>query len=174
MKMESSPGQHLARLLKRTLESSKDIESAAPALLEAIAKRFDCQWGTYWKVDFDRRVLRPIAMWNDKATALSPLVVHTRTRVFTLNEGVAGQVWKSGKPICTSDLIRDMCLPRSLSAKTAELSGGIWFPVRADQTTYGVIELLAKHSWPKSQQLIDELASVGDFIGASLPERRKP
>lgn len=171
--MKSPPFQQLTTLLRKVLESSKDIDSAAPAILEVVANRFESAWATYWKVDFERRVLRAIAMWNDNPTALSPLVVDTQTRVLTLSEGAAGQVWKSGKPICTSDLIRDMCLPRSLRAKNAALSGGIWFPVRADQTTYGVIELLGKQPWPNNPQLIDELVSIGDFIGAMLPERRK-
>jgi len=173
MRIEASQFQRLTKLLTEAMESSKDIDSAAPALLEVIAKSFHCQWATYWKVDSDRRVLRAIATWTENSAVLTPLLLDTQTRALTLSEGAAGQVWRSGKPICTSDLVRDMCLPRSLDAKSAGLSGGIWFPVRADQVTYGIIELLGKQSWPNDQQFLDQLLIIGEFIGEMLPERRK-
>ena len=35
----------------------------------------------------------------------------TRNRSLSLNEGTAGLVWKSRKPIWSTDLVRDMSLP---------------------------------------------------------------
>jgi hypothetical protein len=173
MKKESSEMHDLTKLLKQALKSSEDINSGAPAVLEMVAKWFRSQWAAYWKVDSDAGVLRAIATWSEDPAALEPLLRDTQTRTLTLSEGAAGQVWRSGKPICTSDLIRDMCLPRSLDAQIAGLSGGIWFPIRADQVTYGVIELLGKHSWPSDEQFLDQLVFLGKLIAALLPERRK-
>jgi hypothetical protein len=173
MKIESSQFQRLRKPLAEAMESSKDIDSAAPALLEIFARSFHCQWATYWKVDSDQLVLRAIATWCEDPTALAHLLLDTKTRALAMSEGAAGHVWRSGKPICTSDLIRDMCLPRSLEAKSGDLSGGIWFPVRAQQVTHGIIELLGRHSWPNDEQFLDQLVIIGGFIGEMLPERWK-
>ena len=173
MKMEASQFQRLTKLLTEAMESSEDVDSVAPVLLEVIAKSFHCQWATYWKVDSDQRALRVSANWSENPKAVARLLLDTQTRVLTLSEGAAGHVWKSGKPVCTSDLIRDMCLPRSLDAKSAGLSGGIWFPVRAEQVTHGIIELLGKHSWPHDEQFLDQLVIIGGFIGEMLSERWK-
>jgi hypothetical protein len=174
MKKESLPFQRLTRLVKDVLRSSKDIESAAPSLLEVLAKWFDCQWAAYWMVNSDLRVLRAIATWTENPLPLKRLVRDTETRALSLSEGTAGQVWRSGQPFCTSDLIRDMCLPRSLDAEAAGLCGGIWFPIRAKQTTHGVIELLGRHSWTDDQPFLDQLMTLGELIGERLPDGRKP
>ena len=168
MKTEALQFQALTRGLKEVLKSAKDIEANAPAVLELLAKCFECHWATYWKVDSDQQVLRAIETWSESRVSLKPLLRDTESRALTLSEGAAGRVWKSGQPLCTSDLVRDMRLPRSLYAKSAGLSGGIWFPIRAKQTTYGVIELLGKHCWPIHQQFLDRLMVLGELIGEML------
>ena len=165
--------QHLLRLLESTLESASPADPAPPGLLETLAQWFDCQWATYWKVDSRDLVLRAAATWSEEAIPTDSLLKDTTSRTLALGEGTAGQVWRSGIPVCTSDLIQDMCLPRSLDARAAGLAGGIWFPIRTGGETFAVVELLGKHYWKTNPRLIDQLRLLGESIGRSLQELKK-
>lgn len=171
MSRQSFQFEPLAKTLEKILVPSKDIASAAPALLEAVAKCIEGEWAAYWKVDPDRHELRVIATWSRNPVPPEPLFRDAERRTLTVSEGAAGRVWNSGRPLCTSDLIRDMRLPRSLYAKAAGFSGGIWFPIRANRTIYGIIESLGHHPWPSEQLFLDQLVTLGETIGEMLPER---
>jgi hypothetical protein len=173
MKKQSVQFQHLTELLKEVLESFEDIGSAVPAVLAILATRLDGSWAAYWKVDSDAHVLRAITTWSENPTVLRPLSRDTQSHDLALSEGVPGQVWRSGKPNSSSNLIRDMCLPRSIAAQSGGLSAGIWFPVRADHETHGVMELLGKQPWPNDREFHEQLTILGELIGEMLPERRK-
>jgi len=164
--------QQLTESLGEILARAGIIDTAAAPILAALARSFTAQWATYWKVDADARILRALATWTDDPTRFERLLHDTETRTLALSEGAAGHAWRSGRPICTSDLINDMCLPRSLQAKEAGCISGIWLPVRAKETTFGVIELLGTDFWPNNQQFLDQLVTLGNFIGRMLPECR--
>jgi hypothetical protein len=164
--------QRLTEALREILERVHDIDTAGCPVLAALARAFAVQWATYWKVDVDARKLHALATWTENPRRLERLLRDTKTRTLALSEGAPGHVWRSGRPLCTSDLIRDMCLPRSLNAQEAGCTTGIWFPVQANETTLGVIELLGKDSWPDTQQFLDQLVTIGNFIGMMLRECR--
>jgi hypothetical protein len=163
--------RQVTQSLNGILGPAVNIEAVARVAIAASAESFGCHWATYWKVDADALILRAIATWSEDAAPLAPLRRDTETRALTLSEGVAGHVWRSGKPVCTNDLARDMCLPRSLDARSAGCISGIWIPIRVNDTTYGVIELLGKHAWANTPAFIEQLATLGDSIGRMIPSR---
>jgi hypothetical protein len=126
------------------LSSATGIEQAAADLLELLARSSGSQWGTYWHVDPQGHVLRPLKTWSIESEPHPELERHTLNRTLSLSEGAAGHVWRSRKPMWTVDLTKDMCLPRSLDAEASGLHGGIWFALKSDQAVYGIIELLGK------------------------------
>jgi len=69
----------------------------------------------------------------------------------SFREGTAGHVWRTRKPVRTTDIVHDMCLPRSLDAKEASLQGGVWFALKADDAAYGVKELLGRELLPPAK-----------------------
>jgi hypothetical protein len=82
-----------------------------------------------------------------------------------MSEGNAGHVWRTRTPIWTTNLVRDMCLPRSLEAREAGLVGGIWFAVKTDEAVYGVIELLGRQVAHPSEALMVEIEHLGIQLG---------
>lgn len=159
--MSRDINQRLASIADRFEATSEPITS--PVLAE-VAELFRCQWATLWLVDAERAMLFPDLVWNLEPSRVWHLEENTRVRTLSLSEGTAGHVWRSRKPIWTTDLIRDMCLPRSLDARDAGLRGGIWFAIQTDTVVYGVIELLGIDSLPASA---DGLLAIEEF-GRSL------
>jgi hypothetical protein len=161
------PFDELIRVTGELLGSSRR-EAPHRELLELLCRQFDSAWGAFWQADETSRVLRSVAVWNTETVNLDKLRRDTEDRNLCLSEGNAGQVWRSGKPICTSNLVREMCLPRSLDATEAGLKAGIWFPIKTEETTFGVIELLRKHPWRSDDSFLRELTLLGWELGHSF------
>jgi hypothetical protein len=161
----------LTKLAVEILEKGSTPEFRAKELIEFLCKWFDCRWGTYWQVDEKRQVLRAIATWNKGTIHPDKLRNDTEKRFLSLDEGNAGLVWRSGKPICTSNLISDMCLPRSLDAAQVGLKVGIWFPIKRGQITFGVVELLGKPYWIGDTRFLNELTLLGLELGRSFKKQ---
>jgi hypothetical protein len=96
------------------------------------------------------------------------LLADTKRKRLKIDEGNAGLVWRTGKPICADNLTLQMCLPRSLDAKAAGLQGGIWIPVRRKKTMLGVIEVLGTHYWTNTSAFRNELGKIGVAVGQAL------
>lgn len=152
--------------LEAILHSSTPQGDITSSVLEALATAAGCEWATSWKVDSSRQVLRPSVTWSAPSVQPSDLERDTASRMLTLSEGTAGHVWRSREPIWTTDLVRDMCLPRSLDARKAGLAGGIWFAVKTDNAVYGVIELLGRQLETPTESLLVEIEELGIRLGA--------
>lgn len=165
MKTKSLQFAKLTESAVGILNKVADPKSAAPELIPFLCGWFDCQWGTYWHVDSTKLLLTPAFCWNNELCRADKLRRDTDARSLTLSEGTAGHVWRMGNPVCTENLVRDMCLPRSLDASEAGLWGGIWFPIRNDQATYAIIELLGRHYWNCDERFMGELTRLGAELG---------
>jgi hypothetical protein len=149
-----------------------DID-ASVHLLERLGQGLRCDWGTVWKVDGIQHHLSPIATWSSPSHDAPALEIDTRGRNLTLSEGNAGHVWRSQKPIWTVDLIKDMCLPRSIDAMDAGLRGGIWFAIKTERATYGIIELLGRDLPPPTAELLAGVEILGIRLGEAVEDATK-
>lgn len=137
----------------------------SPHMLEILAAPFDCEWATYWRADANAGVLRAHVRWTKPGIHPTELEKDTNGRYLSLSEGVAGQVWRDRAPVWTTDLVTDMCLPRSLDAKAAGFRRGIWFAVQSESTVYGVVELLGQRIEPATRPLMLAIEQYGFDLG---------
>lgn len=155
------------------LRQSPSTREATPKLLEKLGTALGCQWGTFWQVDPIARVLWPVDTWNSMSIKADKLQEDTSHRNLSLSEGNAGHVWRSHKPLWTTDLVKDMCIPRSLDADSIGLRGGVWFALKTDLAVYGVIELLGLNLSPAEDELIAGIEIFGIQLGKILEQRLK-
>jgi len=157
--------------ISQLVNSDSSFNQIAQQILNELAHSLDCQWGTYWQVSSEFQLLKSIAIWVAPGFTAPNLSRNTESRILSLGEGTAGQVWKSKEPIWTRNLIQDMCLPRSLDADSSGLTGGFWFALKTKDTVYAVIELLGRNLAPPSQALIVGIESFSIHLGYILKER---
>lgn len=139
----------------------REIPSGA---LQRLAAALDCDWATYWKVDAVAMTLRAAVVWSKPGLQTASLQSNTVGRRLSLSEGTAGHVWRSRHSIWTTELVRDMCLPRSLDARAAGMQGGIWIPVQTDAEVFGVVEMLGAKIPPPRRSLL----AAADRLGLEL------
>lgn len=170
MKIEIKDLHPLFEKISALLKTDITTENFASQLLQELGSRLNCQWGTYWHVTEDHH-LQPLVLWTQHGFTAPKLEKDTKHRVLTISEGTAGHVWRSGKPIWTLDLIKDMCLPRSIDANSSGLTGGIWFAIKTDTSIYAVVELLGHYLVPPSTELITAIEEFGLLLGKLLKNR---
>ena len=137
-------------------------------LLSSIAVSFGCQFATYWQVDTETLQLAPVILWKSIEAHADTLLDHTRNKTLSMSQGTAGHVWRSRRPVWSTNLLRDMCLPRSLEADLAGLHAGIWFALKTSDTVFGVIELLTTELPASSEALLELIEYLGLALGRNL------
>lgn len=142
-------------------------------LLESLGESLGCDWGTLWKVDGVRHQLSPIATWSAPTRDAPLLERDTLNRSLSVSEGNAGHVWRSRKPIWTTELIKDMCIPRSIDAVAAGLRGGIWFAVKTEGAVYGIVELLGPDVPKPTEELLAGIEILGIRLGEAIEDAAK-
>ena len=150
------------------LQGADRLDEAMRAILPLLGRATGCLWGTYWSVDPATMRLTPLVSWSDPSVSAPQLDADTRGRALSLSEGNAGHVWRSQKPIWTTDILRDMCIPRSLDAASAGFNGGIWFAIKSERFVFGVVELLGKQVQKPTEDLLLAMERLGIRLGALL------
>lgn len=143
--------------------SSKSQLEISSDLLKILSREFGCELATFWKVD--DFCLRPAVIWNGADQSADRLSDDIKDKSLSLSEGTAGHVWRSRRPIWSTDIALDMCLPRSLGATSVGLQGGIWFAVKTNRAVYGVIEMLSRRLQPSSEELLQTVEHLGIKLG---------
>jgi hypothetical protein len=139
-------------------------------VLEQFAQAMRCEWGAYWALDPSLKRLQVLASWSGLGEQGQLFEQDTRVRTLAPQEGNAGHVWRSRRPILATNLTLDMCWPRCLRASEAGLRAGLWFAVQTDRVIYGVIELLARALPYTSTDALVTLERVGLQLGFALEE----
>jgi hypothetical protein len=171
-------GERLAQLAAATdsaialLRGGRRIEDVAQAVLERLANAARCEWGAYWALDPPTQRLQAVASWSALGPKGERLEQDARVRTLAMNQGNAGQVWRSRRPIWTTNLVLDMCLPRAFEASEAGLRGGVWFAVKTDTAIYGVVELLAQVLPYKNSEALAVVERAGFRLGYVIEELR--
>jgi hypothetical protein len=165
MRTKSLQFAELTEKASRIISKADDLKSAAPELITFLCGWFDRQWGTYWRVDTKKLLLTPAFSWNNESLRAEKLRKDTDEKSLTLSEGTAGHIWRLGKPVCTDNIVRDMCLPRALDATEVGLRGDIWFPIRTPEVTFAVVELLGRYYWACDTRFVGELELLGRALG---------
>lgn len=155
----------LKRAFEQTINMLRASSEISLDILEVLAESLRCDWATYWQVDPAAQVLRAKVIWRRPGIDSTHLARDTEGRGLTMSEGVAGHVWRSGKPIWTNNIVRDMCVPRSLDASEAGLHGGVWFAVKNKRAVYGIIELLGRDLNPGTREHLLVIEQFGFRLG---------
>jgi PAS domain S-box-containing protein len=155
----------------RVLAEAGSLEDAAPEVLEAIGEPLGWEVGHLWEVP-ESGALRQVAAWT--APTVEAEEFERVTRELTLERGVGlpGRVWQSGATAWLTDVIAEDNNPRARAAATADLRGGMAFPVRADGAPAVVIEFFARGAREPEPDTIVLTEALGALIGEFVEAQR--
>lgn len=144
-----------------------ELDTIGRHFLRNVSIALGCQYATYWQVEGP--ILRAAINWHDNSVNPEALQNDNRFRTLPSSGGTATHVRRTGIPIWTHDLARDMCSPRSFEAQEAGLTAGIWIPLKAQGQVVAVLELLSRQLCETPMQdRLDKLAWLGEELGKQI------
>jgi PAS domain S-box-containing protein len=144
----------------RVLAESRSLEEAVPKIMQAVGQNLEWDCGIFWRVDRSASLLRCLDQWRP-GTGAETFLQGTWERTFTLDEGLPGRIWASGKAAWITDVAQDTNFPRQALAQEAGFHGAFGFPVRVGGDIEGVIELYSRQVRVPDEELLKMIEDVG-------------
>jgi diguanylate cyclase (GGDEF)-like protein/PAS domain S-box-containing protein len=155
----------------QALVTSPGWDKAAPHVLEGLCTTLDWELAEYWEVDALREAMHFVTSWKRPGAETSAYEATAQQTAFARGEGLAGQVWESGKPVSVADVGADTS-PRSMAAAAVGLLGITGFPVRSGRRVVGMISLHTREPRELDDGLVAVMNDVGSQIGEFVERKR--
>ncbi len=112
----------------RILTEAESLESAAPALLQAIGEGLPATFAAAWHMSSRSDALQCFAVWSAPARPAPVFEEETRRRLLAPGVGLPGRAWADGKALWLPDLTREKDFLRAPSAAADGLRYGLRVP----------------------------------------------
>jgi len=153
------------------LAGSQTLAEAGPQIIQTIAASGGWVFGSIWLVD-ETRELRCAATWHGEHEGLAGFDKVTRATILRGVEGLPGQCATSRKPIWFPDLRLVANFQRRDAAEVAGLRGAFAFPLDAEGTINGALELFSPSLVEPDEDLLQMVDSLGSQIGLFIHRRK--
>ena len=155
----------------RVLAESDSLGDAAPHLLRAIGENLEWDWGALWGVHREATPLSCDCLWHAPDIATAEFDTVCRERIFAVEEGRLGQVWRSASPIWMVDATTEPEFLRASAASRAGLNGAVIFPILLDTEALGVVEFFSRTTRERDEEQLVTLSAIGSQIGQFIKRR---
>lgn len=159
-------GSVLGALLE-VFSQDLDPKEAITRALQALGDTVGCEVVARWAVDPVQDVLRLEELWHSPATPAGQLPAGRLETTMAPGVGLAGRVWKSGRPAWIEEVGADSEF-LGAEAFVDGLHSALAFPVVAQGRLLGVIELFSSDIRHPEPDLLASMATVGERLGAFL------
>lgn len=154
------------------LAGSETLSAAGPQIIQAIAASGSWTCGAIWLRDDAEDRLECAVTWEEEGTELEAFSIVSRATRLAGARGLPGQVATSRKPIWVPDVRDDPHFVRSAAAGSANLRGAFAFPLSADGTVNGVLELFSPSIADPDEDLLQMVEALGSQIGLFIQRRK--
>jgi two-component system CheB/CheR fusion protein len=153
------------------LAGSWSIAEAGPRVIEAVAAVGKWVAGAIWLRGNKSDDLHCSITWHEDKPDLADFAAATRATSFKADEGVAGRVMASRKPVWIENLPAEANFPRAAAAAAAQLNGAFAFPLVAEGQVNGVLELFSEQPVQPDDDLLSLMEALGSQIGLFIHRR---
>ena len=154
------------------LAGSRSLGEAGPQIIQTIAASGNWIFGSIWLYREEEKALRCEMTWSTGVPWLSKFDTVTRTTPMLNTIGLPGRVFASKKPTWIADVTRDPNFPRKDFAAEAGICGGFGFPLFAEGSIKGVLELFSPGVVEPDEDLLQLVQALGSQIGLFIHRRQ--
>lgn len=154
------------------LAGSWSLSDAGPQIIETVASSGNWQFGAIWLYDESEGVLHCHETWHSGESRLEAFAKGSRELTLEKNVGLPGRVAQTRSAISLRDVSHDPHFPRAGAALAANLRGAFAFPLYAEGTLYGVLELFSSDAVEPDNDLLQLVQALGSQIGLFIHRRR--
>jgi hypothetical protein len=157
--------QSIQFAVTRILTEAESLDSAAPALLQAIGQGLPASFAAAWQMSPRAGALQCFAVWSAPGSSARVLEEETRRRLLAPGVGLPGGVWAVGKALWIPDVTREMGFLRATSAAADGLRTAWAFPVLRRGRSVGVFEFFSPEVQEAPEGVLSSLEDLGQRIG---------
>ncbi len=161
----------LEHSVTRRLAEAENVPAALESVIRTICESEGWECGRYLRVDERAGVLRCVDTWGIQTEAIERFLTSSCGVTYAPGAGHAGRVWQSGQPLWLADVGKDGRAVQITLIREIGLHGAIFFPVKADGKTIGVLAFNSREVREPEERLLQALHVIGSQIGQFL--RRK-
>jgi len=158
--------------ISRVLADSNTLNEATPEIMNAIYESEGWSFGAIWEIDKKSSVLRCLEVWHHEEVPAEDLVSQTRKLALTINAGLPGRVWGSGKPVLIPEIAVDANYPRAGLALKSGLHSALAFPIILEGEVIGVMDFLGKEIREADAETLEMFLGIGQQIGSFFKRRK--
>jgi PAS domain S-box-containing protein len=157
--------------INRILAASVTLQDAAPKIIQTVCESLDWDFGTFWLLDRNAKLLRCCDLWQTPMVDVPAFERVCRQQTISPGMGVAGRVWDSRSVVWIPDVTTDLNCPRAPIAAQVGLHGAIGFPI-GDGPEFGVMEFFSREVRQPDEELMEMMKSIGHQISQFMERRR--
>jgi PAS domain S-box-containing protein len=161
-------------LLSITMEVSRaeDLDSALRAVLGRVCEATGWDVGEVWVPRPDGSYLECSPAWYDRTGGLSRFRKETEGFVYASDEGIAGHVWQSKRPLWVKDLALVKEYPRAPIALQHGFRSAVGIPVTAAGDVVAVMLFGLTEPRDQDERWVDVVSSIGSQLGQVVWRKR--
>jgi PAS domain S-box-containing protein len=149
------------------------LREASERILESICKCLDWDFGAFWEVEGEPKVLRCLTLWRSDEGQTQEFIEAIQNKSYGMGEEFPGHIWKLGRAVWrpNADVETSFVFPRAPIAARCGLRGAFGFPVLVRDEVVGVVEFFSRQIREPDKSLLEMVSALGQQIGQFI--RRK-
>jgi signal transduction histidine kinase len=156
----------------RILADASSLGGAIPRILEAVCEPLEWDCGNVWIVDTGNDTLRHAAEWHRSVGLLKEPMSAGKRVNFGPGVGMAGRVWREGRPIWVPNPATDTNFVRADHARELHLRSAMGFPICVAGEVHGVMTFFSRTIREPDDTLLQTMRTLGSHIGESIQRLR--
>jgi PAS domain S-box-containing protein len=153
------------------LAGSQSIMEAGPQIIQTVAASGSWVFGAIWLRSEADAALRCAATWHGEGSTLHTFDEVTRATTLAGSIGLPGTVLDARAPRWVPDVQLEANFLRTAAARAANLRGAFAFPLCAEGTVNGVLELFSESIVRPDDDLLQLVEALGTQIGLFIHRR---
>ena len=173
MRARSQKRLALEHAVTRGLATSTDLNSAAPAIMQAFFSYLGAEAGAIWLLREDGKTLdRSYVEISNSSPVIELLIRYRELEIPIKDSGLPEMIWNKNAPVWLSLSAPEPYFPHRQLAVTAGLNSAIGIPIRSGDEFFGVMEFLTPATMSDDPAVLDIFESIGTEIGQFIHRKR--
>jgi PAS domain S-box-containing protein len=157
----------------KALAVSGTLREAGEKILESIGKCLEWDFGAFWEVEGEPKVLRCLTLWRSVEGPTEEFVNAIQNKSYGMGEEFPGHIWKLGRAVWrpNADEETSFVFPRARIAARCGLHGAFGFPILVRDEVVGVVEFFSRQIREPDKALLEMVSALGHQIGQFISRK---
>ncbi len=152
-----------------SVSKATTAEEAFQAALDSVRKAFSWEYGSFWQLDKESRVLR----FKVESGSVNPEFHKvTQNASFAEGVGICGKAWAAKDLVFVEDLGVMTDCSRRESAQNAGVKSGVCFPIISKGQVLGTMDFFSTQALQFEKEQLEVLKSIGRIVSNAVERIR--